>query len=169
MPLSAPDSLTSTSRAPLRNGIGTQQLNERPSGDEKQAFSKAVMWPRLWQKKSPKGAWTAGVCAPSQYISIFRPRSAAPSRFQSVAQIRRIVPLPSTSASVNVSPAAMPVHGAPLRPNRAVPPPPLMPCGFSNVYHRVCTGVQGIRQSIDSVLIMELPIPPDPSAADPVA
>ena len=124
--------------------MGTTQLKERPSGDEKQAFSKVTMWPRLWQKKSPKGACTAGVLAPSQYISIFKPRKAAGSRLYSVAQMRRMVPLPSMSASTRLLPAATPVAGAPLRPNLACPAWPFRPLGFSKVYQRVSTALAGI-------------------------
>jgi hypothetical protein len=62
-------SLTRRMRAALRNGIGRVMLKDRPSGFWNSALSKGTARPRPTPKKSPMGAWTAGVAAPSQYIS----------------------------------------------------------------------------------------------------
>jgi hypothetical protein len=58
--------LVSTTRTPVRNGIGTTLTKLRPSGLEKSADSNGFISPALWRKKSPNGALTAGVAAPSQ-------------------------------------------------------------------------------------------------------
>jgi hypothetical protein len=53
-------------RIPVRKGIGTTVLRLRPSGFEKSADSNGTMRPSPMPKKSPSGALTAGVRAPSQ-------------------------------------------------------------------------------------------------------
>jgi hypothetical protein len=86
--------VVSISRAARRNGIGTIVLNDRPSGLENSAFSKATVCPSAAPKKSPSGADTAGFSALSQNISSRSERSITGVRSPTVIQILRTTPLP---------------------------------------------------------------------------
>ena len=125
-------------RIPVRNGIGTKQLRLRPSGFEKSADSNCAIWPSPTPKKSPTGALTAGLAAPSQNISSFRPRSICGLRSGIVIQMRRTVPEAFfASASTTLAPALMGMVGEPLRPPPACAARPFSPDGFSGLAHRV--------------------------------
>src|SRR5690349_12356123 len=127
-------------RMPLRNGMGTLALKLRPSGLENSADSNGKVRPRPTPKKSPSGASTAAVLAPSQYMERRRPRSIFGPRSFSVIQMRRTMPLPdSTAASVRDSPAFNTKNAAPLRPAFALAPWPRSAFGFSGLAQRVST------------------------------
>jgi hypothetical protein len=104
-------------RIPVRNGIGTTELKLLPSGLENSADSKTAVRPSPIPKKSPSGALTAGVVAPSQYMSSRRPRSIFGLRSPKVIQMRRTVPLVArASASTALAPARIAIVGAPFLP-----------------------------------------------------
>src|SRR5215212_6624485 len=127
-------------RMPVLNGMGTIELKLRPSGFENSADSKVIVRPRPCPKKSPTGALTAGVFAPSQYMSIRRPRSIRGLRSGKVIQMRRTVPLVfDASASTRLWPALIATVGAPLRPPLARAAAPFAPVGFSPLAHRDST------------------------------
>ena len=63
---SAGDSFVIVRRARLRNGMGTKQLKERPSGLEKRADSNGTCRANGSPKKSWRGASTEGQSCPSQ-------------------------------------------------------------------------------------------------------
>src|SRR4051812_19281398 len=128
--------------------MGTKQLKLRPSGFEKSADWKAAVRPSPTPKKSPTGALTAGVAAPSQYMSIRRLLSIFGLRSQNVIHMRRPVPLvPFASASTRLSPAGTLIVGEPFRPAATVPARPRSPAGFSGLAHRVWTPSGGASKS----------------------
>ena len=98
------DSFLITIIAFFKKGIGIYVLNDFPSGLENNAFSKGTMQPSVAQKKSPSGAETAGVLAPSQNISNFKDLNNSGVRSLTVIHILFIIPLPSTLSSVLLSP-----------------------------------------------------------------
>ena len=131
-------SLVTTILAPDLNGIGIQQLKLLPSGLENRALSNVAILPRPWQKKSPKGALTAGLHWPSQYISNLIPLSVSGVRLFIVTHIRLTTPLqPQTSISVCSHPGSNMKLGDPFLPQFSWPPAPRAPVQFSGLAHLV--------------------------------
>ena len=91
--------MTSATRIPERNGIGTTETRLRPSGLEKSADWNACISPSASPKKSPSGTSTAGVAAPSHVICSRSDLSITGLRSLSVSHMRRTIPLvPEASA-----------------------------------------------------------------------